>query len=656
MAFLVPGALVEVSGQVEEVDSGLQSRGVCSLQTFAQLQRCLPDGRWLALTQDGRFVRLDRDLTPCQSPPEFVLGPTSDAEVLAEALSSKLILEGYCVLEALDAKDQVERMLRAAEADLELSRVPLEFEPYYLGLESREKHGLIDFEDASDNLVRGFEDEDTRLTRLGDAISSKLKAQLGMRITGRTNLMVRQTFADAEEESCFKAGVPSSADRQQMMTLVKRRRLCMMHFLGPRTGTLRLIPKTGEEIRIEAAPGKLVLFTTERFRYSHTCEGATTTLQTWLLGQCPQYMMQSFGGDMTVLAPLAEKGLAPPKGENVMVTGIATCIGGDSKDHKCYWLMFNKAGTDTAVQTPISRWDINEYTADLPMQDAQAIGKSYTAHQAEAFDAEPSQRDRTGGRAKLGTLELNWELLGERPEVVITPRGQSDLRAAQSLGAALAGAGLGVLLWDRRGTGSSSVWASLTQPSLPEQEVEDLKSLLDSFSPQPCPVLLGLSSGGRLSALFGRKYPERTKGLCLLPTGDAKGIAQRLADAYYGDYVELAEQGGMEAVVNTAASHFNGLVSREALLRVDAAEFISAMNASRHFLGKSPGSPLLGLGLEELKELPKPTLILHHGLQDDHLHTLEDAQNLARHVQGQLVVEEDLDALHTKLAHFVMRC
>ena len=32
-----------------------------------------------------------------------------------EALSSKLILEGYCVLEALDAKDQVERMLRAAE-------------------------------------------------------------------------------------------------------------------------------------------------------------------------------------------------------------------------------------------------------------------------------------------------------------------------------------------------------------------------------------------------------------------------------------------------------------------------------------------------------------------------------------------------------------
>ena len=55
----------------------------------------------------------------------------------------------------------------------------------------------------------------------------------------------------------------------------------------------------------QASPGKMVLFMTERFqqldfnktagscllapafrvaRYSHTCEGRTTTLQTWLLG------------------------------------------------------------------------------------------------------------------------------------------------------------------------------------------------------------------------------------------------------------------------------------------------------------------------------------------------------------------------------------
>ena len=43
------------------------------------------------------------------------------------------------------------RSLGCLKADLELSRVPLEFEPYYLGLESREKHGLIDFEDPNFN-------------------------------------------------------------------------------------------------------------------------------------------------------------------------------------------------------------------------------------------------------------------------------------------------------------------------------------------------------------------------------------------------------------------------------------------------------------------------------------------------------------------------
>ena len=106
---------------------------------------------------------------------------------------------------ALDLHSSVEKMLKATETHLDFTRIPAEFEPYYLGVESREKHCLIDFEEASEDVIRIFEDEDTRLTKLGDGISSFLKDELGSRITGRTNLMVRQTFSSEEEEKSFRA-------------------------------------------------------------------------------------------------------------------------------------------------------------------------------------------------------------------------------------------------------------------------------------------------------------------------------------------------------------------------------------------------------------------------------------------------------------------
>lgn len=371
MTYLVPGALVQVSGNHEEVNDKLEPLGDLSFDGPAQLLQQLDAVRWLALTFPGRLIRAG-ELRPLQQVPcDFVLGPASARETLAEAMASKLILDGYCETMVLDQHKNIQEMLAIATGSLEFERVPAEFEPYYLGVDSKEKHALIDFEEASNEVYRVFEEEDTRLTRLGDSISSVLRKELGSRITGRTNLMVRQTFENQQEEASYQATQePGSAERETFISLVKRRRVCMMHFLGPKTGTLKLIPhqsvssRSTSEIDIEATPGKLVMFLTERFKYSHTCAGRTTTLQTWLLGQRPGYQMQSFGGDMSVLAKAAETGVPSPQGESVVVNGVATAIGGDSKDHHCYWLMFNKAGTDTAVMTPISRYDLNNYYLD----------------------------------------------------------------------------------------------------------------------------------------------------------------------------------------------------------------------------------------------------------------------------------------------------
>ena len=54
---------------------------------------------------------------------------------------------------------------------------------------------------------------------------------------------------------------------------------------------------------------------------------------------------------------------------------------------------------------------------------------------------------------------------------------------------------------------------------------------------------MGFSSGGRLSAMFAAKFPERVRRLALLPTGDAGDACEALAQAYYGDCKAMALQG-----------------------------------------------------------------------------------------------------------------
>lgn len=42
------------------------------------------------------------------------------------------------------------------------------------------------------------------------------------------------------QESAYCASEPTGEDREEFMRLMKRRRVCMMHFLGPETGNLGL--------------------------------------------------------------------------------------------------------------------------------------------------------------------------------------------------------------------------------------------------------------------------------------------------------------------------------------------------------------------------------------------------------------------------------
>jgi len=370
--------------------------------TRAQLLAQERLGRWQAMSFPGQHLTLaDSDMSPLGGEllaegVDLVIGPKSKEPLVASAMWESLSQKGYFVSCILKPQAEVDAMHEAARL-LTFARVPAEFEPYYLGRDSREKTVLVDF-DSSD-CPRAVSrspliEQDQYMSSIFDTLQSGLRESLGVRYDTRTNLLLRQTFRDDDEENEYISTEPSNDERERFMGLMKRKRVCVMQFLGPETGLLTLIPKGGgNEIDVVAAPNRLVIFLTENFNYSHICEsGATLALQCWFLARAPQFSLQDIGGDMEVLAKI-EPGPFAPSGETTAVTGMGIYLGGDSKDPVCMWLAVNKAGADSFVEFPITRWDKDLYVESNDMQRAMAEGKSYTRHQGfvdgiEFFDCQ----------------------------------------------------------------------------------------------------------------------------------------------------------------------------------------------------------------------------------------------------------------------------
>jgi pimeloyl-ACP methyl ester carboxylesterase len=83
-----------------------------------------------------------------------------------------------------------------------------------------------------------------------------------------------------------------------------------------------------------------------------------------------------------------------------------------------------------------------------------------------------------------------------------------------------------LILFDKRGTGLSDRVPLNELPTL-EQRMEDLHAVMDAAGSQQA-VILGVSEGGPMSALFAATYPERTTALVMIGT-----YAKRLRDETY---------------------------------------------------------------------------------------------------------------------------
>ena len=209
-------------------------------------------------------------------------------------------------------------------------------------------------------------------------------------------------------------------------------------------------------------------------------------------------------------------------------------------------------------------------------------------------------------------VPLNFEVLGSSgPFVVLTPGGRNDLENVRGVATAIASDGYRVLLHDRRNCGKSGLWFDA---GTSEQEiwVEDVVALLDHIGADRV-IAGGGSAGCRLSLLLAIRYPERVSALLLWWVTGGHTAARELGHAYYGQYIELAEAGGMDAVAASEffAERIEARPGNRALLMGQSVEaFTETMRAWRDFFDEGADLPVIGATAAQLQQIDVPTCIV----------------------------------------------
>src|SRR5712692_1595107 len=187
--------------------------------------------------------------------------------------------------------------------------------------------------------------------------------------------------------------------------------------------------------------------------------------------------------------------------------------------------------------------------------------------------------------ASVRGVSINYQIVGDRgPWVALSPGGRRDLGGVLPLADLLAEAGYRVLIHDRRNCGASDV---VIEGEESEYEIwaDDLYELLSQLDALPV-FAGGSSSGCRLSLLLALRHPDAVRGLLLWRVTGGPFAANRLAQNYYGDFMDAAKQGGMAAVCET--EHFaertaSNPSNRDRLMAMEPERFIAVMSRWREY-------------------------------------------------------------------------
>lgn len=231
--------------------------------------------------------------------------------------------------------------------------------------------------------------------------------------------------------------------------------------------------------------------------------------------------------------------------------------------------------------------------------------------------------------AKVRGVTLHYEVLGQQgPWIALSPGGRRAIEGVESLGKRFAAAGYRVLLHDRRNCGASDVSIE-SEESEYAMWADDLHELLRQHNALPAWVG-GSSSGCRLALLFALRHPGAARGLLLWRVTGGLAAAKRLAHRYYGQYLPIAQLGGMAAVC--ATEEFAERIrerpeNRERLMRIEPARFIEVMSRWNRMFLDDAEKPVIGATAAELATITAPACIVPG---NDLSHLRSAAENLGR--------------------------
>jgi len=190
-----------------------------------------------------------------------------------------------------------------------------------------------------------------------------------------------------------------------------------------------------------------------------------------------------------------------------------------------------------------------------------------------------------------------------------------------------------LILFDKRGTGLSD--RVTTMPDL-RQRMDDVRAVMVAAGSSEA-VIMGVSEGGPMSALFAATFPERTKGLVIYG-----GYARR---SWAPDYPWGSKPEAREAFFRDIEQNWGGVVDLQTIApsELNDSEFCEWWSAYLR-MSASPGAAVTLAKMntnidirEELAAIRAPTLVLHRSGDRDM--NVEEGRYLARHIPGARFVE-----------------
>jgi pimeloyl-ACP methyl ester carboxylesterase len=234
--------------------------------------------------------------------------------------------------------------------------------------------------------------------------------------------------------------------------------------------------------------------------------------------------------------------------------------------------------------------------------------------------------------ANVRGLNMNYNVLGDHgPWVALSPGGRRDMSGIELLAREVAKLGHRVVIFDRRNCGASDV---VIDGNESEYEIwaDDIHELLSQLGALPA-IVGGSSSGCRTALLFALRHPQSVRALLLWRVTGGRFACERLAQEYYGQYIEAARRGGMAAVCEM--EHWKERIeanpaNRDVLLKMNPERFIAVMSHWREYFLQGADLPVIGATESELQSVNVPACIVPG---NDKTHGRQTGENLGRLLQ-----------------------